>query len=200
MNVGYANLPVPGGGQAPTVPGDLAQLALAIDRHLWQHVTDQAERDSLYATAPVHTVVTAEDGSTWVKTSASSNTWATIYEPLPAWRPLDLAEGIGVSTDYTPSIRRVGNQVHLIGAVNKVDGTNFTGDAIRLATVPADCIPPQLRRYAGTCSLAGETTDSACRVEITGYTNASPGVIQVYYQASGGTPWIDLAGSYWLDY
>ncbi len=195
---GYAQLPVPGGGDAPTTPGDLAELATAIDPHLWQHATNKADRDSRFSAAPIHTVVTADDGSVWVKTS-SSNVWATIWEPLPAWQPIALASGIGQSGDVVPAVRVIDNRVHILGAVNKNDGSNFSGDAIKVATVPASCIPPQLRRYPGSCSLSGDTTDAACRIEVVGQTGASPGDVVVYYQATGGTPWIDLTGSYWMD-
>ncbi|MET9158297.1 hypothetical protein ABZX56_11265 [Streptomyces parvulus] len=196
---GYAQLPVPGGGDAPTTPGHLADLASAIDPHLVQFVADQAERDSLYSEAPAHTVVSALDGTFWKKTSSSANEWATLWEPLPAFRPIELASGIGQSSENAPAIRLQGKKASLQGAVLKTDGTNFFGDAIKLGEVPDDCIPEQLRRFAGTCSLAGDTTDTACRVEVTGKTNATPGDIIVYYQVTAGTPWIDISGEYWLD-
>ena len=41
--IGYAGLPIPGGGDSPTTPGHLADLAEAIDPHLWQHVTNLAD-------------------------------------------------------------------------------------------------------------------------------------------------------------
>lgn len=196
---GYAQLPVPGGGDAPTTPGDLAALASAIDPHLVQHVADKAERDATYAGAPLHTAVSAADGSTWVKTSTSSNTWVTLWEPLPAWRPISLASGIAVSGDTTPSVRVVGEYVHVLGAVDKSDGTNFSGDSLLIGTVPADCIPARRRRYPAIASLAGDTTDTAARVEITGSGDATPGQILLWYQAPGGTSWLDLSGGYWKD-
>lgn len=196
--IGNAQLPVPGGAQAPTTPGDLAALAAAIDPHLWQHVTTKAARDSTYAQAPIHTVVTAEDGSVWVKTS-TTNVWATIWEPIAAWRPINLAAGIGVSGDTTPSVRIVDGYVHMLGAVNKSDSTYFTGDALLLGTVPTDCVPARRRRYGGTASLAGDTTDAAVRIEITGASETTPGQVLAWYQATGGTPWVDLGGGYWKD-
>lgn len=198
-DIGYAKLPVPGGGDAPTTPGDLAALAQAIDPHLVQHVADKAERDATYANAPLHTVVGAADGTFWKKTSSSSNTWVTLWEPLPAWRPIALASGIGVSGDTPPSIRLIGECVYLIGTLDKTDGTNFTGDGLVIATVPSDCIPSRRRRYIGAASVAGDTTDAAVRIEISGTTDATPGQVIVWYQAPGGSPWFDLSGSYWKD-
>jgi hypothetical protein len=197
--IGYAGLPIPGGGDAPTTPGDFAELATVIDPHLVQFVTDQAERDSLYATAPVHTVVSAANGTVWKKTS-SGPTWVTWWEPTPAWRPLSLASGIVQYSENTPAVRRIGQRVYMQGAVTKADGTTFSGDAIKVGSVPSDCIPEQMRRDVVTCSLAGDITDAAVRLEITGKTNDTPGTIQIYYQLPTGTPWVDLSSDYWMDY
>src|SRR3546814_7943695 len=49
-------------------------------------VTNKAQRDSMFSGAPQHTMVSAANGSLWVKTSSTANTWAVIYEPLTAWR------------------------------------------------------------------------------------------------------------------
>ena len=43
--IGYAQLPVPAGGDSPTVPADIAELAEAVDPHLLHLVDDQADRD-----------------------------------------------------------------------------------------------------------------------------------------------------------
>jgi hypothetical protein len=202
-DIGYAKLPVPGGGQSPTMSGDMAALASAIDPHLVQFVADAAERDSLYADAPVHTIVSAADGTVWKKTSTSSNSWVTWWEPTPAWVPITLAAGIGQSGDVVPSVCREGNQVFLLGAVNRNDGTTFNAEAVKLGTVPSDCIPPQLRRYVGGCSMAGDTTDAAGRIEILGTSSSSAygtaGDILWWYQGTGGTSWVDLTGSYRKD-
>ncbi|MDX2863502.1 hypothetical protein PV338_46075, partial [Streptomyces scabiei] len=84
-NLGYAELPVPAGGQSPTVPAHLAALAEAIDPHLRQTATDLADRTTKYATAPAHTLVTADDGTMWLKISSVADTWVTIWEPPPLW-------------------------------------------------------------------------------------------------------------------
>ncbi|MGW2090372.1 hypothetical protein ACWCQ6_36405, partial [Streptomyces sp. NPDC001880] len=124
--IGYAGLPVPEGGDAPVGPGALADLATVIDPHLWQHVADVAERNSLYAGAPVHTVVTAVNGSVWVKTSAAANVWATIWEPTPAWRTLPLASGFQAGQN-TPQIRLIGTRVHMRGRIIRTDGGLIVG-------------------------------------------------------------------------
>ncbi|MFD8937334.1 hypothetical protein ACFV0R_19130 [Streptomyces sp. NPDC059578] len=202
-DLGLAGLPVPGGGQAPTVPAHLAPLALAIDQHLVQHAVDQADRNAKYSTAPLHTVVAAEDGSVWVKTSATTAVWATVYEPPPAWRPVTLASGMQQTGETTPQVRRIGRRVYLQGRINRVDGLNLTGEVVNLCRVPADCIPTELRTYPGACSLGGTTTDASGRWEILGTNSASaygdPGDLLWWYQGEGGTPWTDLAGAVWLD-
>lgn len=203
--VGLAGLPIPAGGDAPAGPGALAALALAIDPHLMQHVTDKAERDSLFATAPLHTVVTAEDGSLWVKTSATTSTWAIVYEPLPAWRPITLRTGM-VQGDVALGVRRrQGTRVSLKGRVNKADGTNLNDPnaALNLGAVPSDCIPSGLRTLPGTCSLGGATVDAAGRIEIVGLNTSSAygvaGDVLWWYQGTDGTPWVDISGDYWMD-
>ncbi|MEV6124839.1 hypothetical protein AB0M23_30765 [Streptomyces sp. NPDC052077] len=196
-SIGYAGLPVPGGGQAPTVPGDLAALAAAIDPHLLQYVTNKAQRDADFATAPVHTTVSAADGTLWKKTGPGAGDWVTLWEPLPPWRPITPAAGTSTVGD-APHVRLTGQYVHVIGALARADNTNWLGDLI-LGTVPADCVPPRRRRYAGSVSLGGDTTDAAVRIEIMGAAEATPGQVLAYYQAPGGTPWIDLSGGYWKD-
>lgn len=202
--VGLAGLPIPGGGDAPAGPGVLAALALAIDPHLILAVADKAERDSLYGTAPLHTVVTAEDGSLWVKTSATTSTWAAVYEPLPTWRPITLKSGM-VEGDVALGVRRrQGTRVSLKGRVNKADGTNLLDAfALNLGAVPSDCIPSGLRTYAGSCSLGGPTVDAAGRIEIIGLNTSSAygvaGDILWWYQGDTGTPWVDISGDYWMD-
>jgi hypothetical protein len=201
--IGFANLPVPAGGDAPAGAGQLAALATAIDPHLIHHVQDEADRDSVLADAPVHTVAVADNGTTWVKIGTAPDVWVTVWEPIPAWQPLTLAAGIGQSSEIAPSVRRIGTHVYLQGAVNRTDGTNFNAEAVKLGTVPSDCIPPQLRRYVGGASMAGDTTDATGRIEILGTSSSSSygtaGDVLWWYQGTGGTPWVDIAGDYWMD-
>lgn len=208
MLIGRASLPVPGGGQGPTVPGDMAALALAIDPHLVQHVTDQAERDTAYAGAPLHTAVSADDGSMWLKTSATENVWATIYEPLPAWRPIALASGYQAG-EFLPQIRRTGAQAHLRGRIQRIDGTTFAMAGVKIADVPADCIPASIGAYAGGASLQGDPMTGVGRFEVLGTATGSslggPGSLAWYSQdgtqepGAAGAAWIDISGSYWID-
>lgn len=200
--IGYAQAPIPGGGDAPAGPGAFAEYGLAIDPHLIQHVATKAERDSLYADAPVHTAVTANDGSLWLKTSASSNTWAVIYEPDPGWRPLSLAAGF--EADQTdPEVKVIGNQVWLRGRVRKADGTTVGTNATKLGNVPSDCIPTQLASFAGGASLTGDPITGVARFEVYSPTNTlqSPGSLMLYSQdgESYGFTWVDISGSYWKD-
>ncbi|MFE7624618.1 hypothetical protein [Streptomyces sp. NPDC057509] len=201
--VGLAGLPVPGGGDAPVGPGALADLALAIDPHLTLHVADKAERDSLYGDAPLHTAVSAEDGSLWLKTSASTSTWATIYEPLPAWRPLTLATGMTVG-DIALGVRREGQRVSLKGRIAKTDGTVINeAFAANLGSVASDCIPSGLRAYPATCSLGGPTIQAVGRLEVIGANTSSayggPGDLIWWFQDPAGTAWVDVTGDYWMD-
>jgi hypothetical protein len=204
--VGYAQLPVPGGGDAPAGPGNLYELAEAIDPHLVQHVADQAERDAEFATAPLHTVVAAENGSLWIKTDAGTNTWATIYEPVPAWRPVELLTGYQ-EDGFTPQVRRIGNQVWLRGRLSRIDGTVIPTNGVAVATVPDDCIPQeQLGAYAATSSLAGDVVIGVGKLEVLNVGTASslgdPGTITWWSQdgaTAAGTPWINISGSYWID-
>jgi hypothetical protein len=200
--VGYAQLPIPGGGDAPVGPGSLAELALAIDPHLLQHVTNKAERDELYDDAPLHTAVTANDGSLWIKTSASTNTWATIYEPDPGWRPLPLAAGFEADQN-DPEVKRIGNQVWLRGRVRKTDGTTITTNATKIGNVPSDCIPQQLATFAGGSSITGDPIVGVARFEVYSPLNTqqAPGSLMLYSQdgESYGFTWVDISGSYWID-
>lgn len=204
--VGYAQLPVPGGGDAPAGPGSLFALGGAIDPHLVQHVADQAERDATYAAAPLHTVVSAENGSLWIKTSASTNVWATIYEPVPAWRPVELLTGYQADT-YTPQVRRIGNQVWLRGRISRVDGTVIPNNGVAIAVVPDDCIPQeQVGPYAATSSLAGDVLIGVGKLEVldadSGSSLGDPGTVTWWSQDGAtalGTPWVNISGSYWID-
>ncbi|MFE9810715.1 hypothetical protein [Streptomyces sp. NPDC005548] len=204
--VGRAQLPIPGGGDAPAGPGEFAALGLAIDPHLVQHVADQAERDAQYADAPLHTAVSAADGSLWLKTSASANTWATVYEPEPAWRPIELLAGY-TSDTYTPQARRVGSHVWLRGRIAKTDGTVIGQNGVAIAAVPDDCIPQQqIGAYAGTSSLVGDVLVGTGKVEILDETTSSslgdPGTV-LWWSQDGttalGTPWVNISGDYWID-
>ncbi|AZM53342.1 hypothetical protein DMA15_12735 [Streptomyces sp. WAC 01529] len=204
--VGRAKLRIPSGADAPVGPGALYELGEDVDPHLIQHVADQAERDATFADAPLHTFVSAEDGSLWVKTSATANTWATIYEPLPAWRPLELLGGYQEDT-YTPQVRRIGKQVWLRGRIARTDGTVIPNGGIGIAKVPADCIPQEeIGAYAGTSSLAGDVVIGTGKVEILDVGTASslgnPGTVLWWSQdgaTAAGTPWVNVSGSYWID-
>lgn len=201
--IGYADLPVPGGGDAPVGPGAFAALATAIDPHLWQHATDMADRDAQYAAAALHTVVTADNGSVWVKTSAIANTWATIYEPDPAWRPVTLASGFEAGqTD--PEVRIVRGEAHLRGRVQRTDGVPIAVSGVKIATVPTDCIPNQISSFAGGASLTGDPAIGVGRVEVfspdqDGNALGARGSVIWYSQDGTGVPWVDISGSYWLD-
>ncbi|MCX4450723.1 hypothetical protein [Streptomyces sp. NBC_01789] len=202
--VGRAGLPIPNGGDAPVGPGALAALAEAIDPHLMQHVTDKAQRDSLFGDAPLHTAVTAEDGSLWVKTSASTSTWATIYEPLPSWRPITLKSGM-VEGDVQLGVRRrQGVRVSLKGRIAKADGTNINeAFAANLGAVPSDCIPSGLRGFPALCSLGGATIQAVGRLEVIGSNTSSAygvaGDLIWWFQDPAGTAWVDITGDYWMD-
>jgi hypothetical protein len=200
--VGYAGLPIPGGGDAPIGPGALADLGSAIDPHLLHHVANVGERDSTFATAPLHTAVTANDGTLWLKTSASTNTWATVWEPDPGWRPLPLATGF--EADQTdPQVKRIGNQVWLRGRIRRTDGTNIAPNATKLGEVPDDCIPPQLASYAGGSSITGDPIVGVARFEVYSPLNTlqDPGSLMLYSQDGDtyGFTWVDISGSYWID-
>lgn len=200
--VGYAELPIPGGGDAPVGPGALAELALAIDPHLVQHVVDQAERDAQYAAAPLHTLVSAENGSLWLKTSATANTWAVISEPLAAWRPITLASGY-TAGQTTPEVRIDRGQVHLRGRIEKTDGTVIPIGGTKLATVPDDCIPDELSSWAAGQSVTGDPMTAVGRCEVfspdqDANSLGGRGSLVWYSQDGTGTPWVDISGSYWL--
>jgi hypothetical protein len=201
--VGRAQLPIPGGGDAPVGPGALAALGLAIDPHLVQHVADKAERDAEYDDAPLHMLVSAENGSLWMKTSASSNTWAVIWEPLAAWRPVTLAAGF-TAGQTTPQLRIDRGQVHLRGRIEKTDGTLITTGGTKLATVPADCIPGRLESWPGGQSISGDPVTAVGRMEAFSHdqdANALGGAGSLiwYSQDGTGTTWVDISGSYWLE-
>lgn len=201
--IGRAQLPIPGGGDAPVGPGALAELALAIDPHLVQHVADKAERDAEYDDAPLHTIVSAANGSLWLKTSASTNTWAVIYEPVAAWRPITLASGF-TAGQTTPEIRIDRDRAYLRGRIEKTDGTVIPIGGTKLATVPSDCIPEQLSSWAGGQSITGDPMTAVGRLEVFSPDQDSNafggrGSLIWYSQDGTGTPWVDLSGSYWLD-
>ncbi|MFD5838231.1 hypothetical protein ACFWHV_32480 [Streptomyces collinus] len=201
--VGRAQLPIPGGGDAPVGPGALAELALAIDPHLLQHVVDKAQRDAEYADAPLHTAVTAADGSLWIKTSSSANTWAVVHEPLQAWRPVSLAAGFAPG-QTSPEVRVDRGQVHLRGRIEKADGTTIGLSGVKLGTVPDDCIPEQLASWAGGQSIAGDPATAVGRMEAFSPDQDSNalggrGSLIWYSQDGTGTSWVDISGSYWLD-
>lgn len=204
-DIGYAGLPVPEGADAPAGPGALAELAEAVDPHLWQHVTSLADRNTRLPTAPVRTVAVGPDGTTWIKV-ATANTWITLWEPLPAWRPLSLASGYQAGT-ITPQITiRNGRQVHLRGRIARTDGTPIVGtNSIQIGTVPADCIPTVFSTSSAYYSLTGDPVIGAGRLETKPATDANPGELSFWSQdgaQDGGTVgavWVDISGSYWLD-
>ncbi|WP_329151201.1 hypothetical protein OIU91_28325 [Streptomyces sp. NBC_01456] len=204
--VGYSKIRIPGGGDAPVGPGALMEMGADIDPHLLQHVADRAERDALYTDAPLHTAVTAEDGSLWLKTSATSNVWATVYEPDPAWRPLGLVSGYTGDT-YTPEVRRIGSRVWLRGRIARTDGTVIPQNGIGIGKVPDDCIPQeQIGAYAATSSLQGDVVIGVGKLEVLDVGTASslgdPGTVLWWSQdgpTAAGTPWVNISGSYWID-
>jgi hypothetical protein len=200
--IGYAELPVPGGADSPTTPGHLADLATAIDPHLVHHVANVSQRDQKFADAPLHTAVTAADGSLWLKTSATSNTWATVYAPDPGWRPVSLASGY--EEDQTvPEVKRIGNQVWTRGRIRRTDGTPIAPNATKLGNVPGDCIPKQLATFAGGSSMTGDPIVGVARFEVYSPLNTqqTPGSLMLYSQDAEayGFTWVDISGSYWID-
>ncbi|MFC8520821.1 hypothetical protein [Streptomyces sp. NPDC057257] len=206
---GYANLPVPGGGDGPTMPADLAELAEAIDPHLWQHANDQADRNTKYATAPVQTVVVALDGTTWIKVASDSNTWITVWEPVADWVPLTLASGYEEG-QTTPEGRIDRGRVYLRGRIQRTDSGLIAASGVKLATVPTDFIPAQISSFAGGASLTGDAMTGVGRVEIFSPDQDANALgargSLIWYSQDGsqdsGTPgvmWVDISGSYWLD-
>ncbi|MGW6008683.1 hypothetical protein [Streptomyces sp. NPDC055210] len=202
--LGYADLPVPGGGQAPLIPADIASLAEAIDPHLRHSVANLAERTTKFSAAPAQTLVTAANGTMWLKTSGVSDTWVTIWEPPPTWdRTMTLSTGLQVG-DVSIGLMIVdgGRKVEIKGRIERTDaGKIVDPNAVNLGAVPSDCIPPGLRTWVGACSMAGATTDAAGRLEILGTSSASAygsvGDILWWYQGTDGTDWVDLSGYYW---
>ncbi|CUW29709.1 MULTISPECIES: hypothetical protein [Streptomyces] len=207
---GYAQLPVPGGGDGPTMPGHLADLAEAIDPHLWQHANDLADRNTKYSAAPAQTVVVALDGTTWIKVSSSSNIWVTVWEPLADWQPLALASGYEPG-QTTPEARIDRGQVHLRGTIQRTDnGLIPTSGGVKLGTVPDECIPQQIARFDGGASLTGDAMTGVCRIEVfspdqDANSLGARGSLVAYSQDGShdsGTPglmWVDISGYYWLD-
>ncbi|MEW1867052.1 hypothetical protein AB0420_02440 [Streptomyces caelestis] len=201
--IGYAELPVPGGGDAPVGPAALAALAEAVDPHLPQHVADRAERDEQYAAAPLHTLVSAEDGSLWIKTSDDANTWATIHEPLQAWRPITLASGY-TAGEFRPEARREGNRVHLRGRIQRTDGANVPPAGVKVGDVPSDCRPATYGMWGGGASLTGDPITGVGRVEVLGTASSTSlggagSIVWFSQDGTTGVPWIDISGSYWTD-
>lgn len=203
--IGRAHLPIPAGGNSPTVPADLAALAEAIDDHLRHSVTDDAQRDEEFGDAPAHTLVTAEDGTMWLKTGPGASDWVTIWQPLDGWRAVTLASGNEAST-IACQVRRAGTHVWMRGRVVKSNGTNFNlpNDPIKIGSVPSDCIPGvELASWSASCSLGGDNVQAAGRMEVleagTGSSNGVAGDILFWFQGTDGTPYIDLSGDWWID-
>ena len=204
--IGFAELPVPEGGDSPDVPAKLADLATVLDPHLVQHCEDQADRDSRFATAPAQMLVIAEDGTAWMKLVAISNTWVTVHQPLQDWQSgITLQTGFQVG-DVALGLRatETGKYIHLKGRIERTDGLNINDtNAVNLGAVPTELIPVDLRTYPAACSLGGTTTDATGRLEILGEDTTSAygvaGDILWWYQGTDGTAWVDISGSYWLD-
>ncbi|MEL3944884.1 hypothetical protein [Streptomyces sp. LNU-CPARS28] len=200
--IGYADLPVPGGGDGPQVVAALAALAEAVDPHLVQHVADLAERNATMADAPVHTVVTANDGTTWIKTASG---WSTVWEPLQAWQStITLNTGLEEGVSELGLRLKDGVHVYIRGRIQRTDGQLiYDANAVNLGSVPSALIPAELVTWTGSCSMAGATTDASGRLEILGEGTSNAygvaGDILWWYQGTDGTSWVDLAGDYWLD-
>lgn len=201
--IGYADLPVPAGGDSPTIPAAVAELATALDPHLIHHVYDQAQRDADFVLAPVQTLVIAESGMAWIKLASSSNSWATVYEPVPAWGTITLASGYEQGA-ATLGVRKMASGiVYLKGRIQATSGNMDGGAAaLNVGSVPDDCIPEFIGTITASCSLGGDTTDAAGRLEVLASNSSSssgdPGDLLWWYQGTGGTPWIDISGYYWL--
>ncbi|APY88165.1 hypothetical protein DCW30_05925 [Streptomyces alfalfae] len=201
--IGYADLPVPGGGDGPDGAAALAALAEALDPHLVQHVANLAERNSTMSDAPTGMLVIAADGTTWAKTASG---WATLYEPLQPWQStISLKSGFeeGI-VDLGVRLTDGGKHVWLKGRIQRTDGQLiYDANAVNLGSVPSSLTPAELRTFDGTCSMGGATTDATGRLEIlnTGVTSAYgvAGDILWWYQGTDGTAWVDISGDYWLD-
>lgn len=207
--IGYANLPIPGGGDGPTTPGHLADLAEAIDPHLVQHATDEADRNTRYSTAPAQIVVVALDGTTWVKVSSDTNTWVTVWEPLADWQPLTLASGYEAG-QTSPEGRIDRGMVHLRGRIERTDSGLIAAAGVKLATVPDAFIPAQISSFAGGASLNLDAMTGVGRVEVfspdqDANSFGGRGSLIWYSQdgsqdgGTAGVSWVDISGSYWLD-
>ncbi|MFF9894982.1 hypothetical protein [Streptomyces longispororuber] len=200
--IGYADLPVPSGGDGPDVVAALAALAEAVDPHLVQHVADLAERNSTMADAPVHTVVTAADGTAWIKTASG---WVTLSEPLQAWQStITLKSGFEEGVTDLGLRRKDGVHVYIRGRIQRTDGQLiYDPNAVNLGSVPSSLIPAELVTWTGTCSMSGATTDASGRLEILGQGTSNAygvaGDILWWYQGTDGTAWVDITGDYWLD-
>ncbi|MFD5504602.1 hypothetical protein ACFWJS_33665 [Streptomyces sp. NPDC127061] len=176
-----------------------------MDKHLVQFVTTEADRNTRLAGAPDGTVaVSTTTGSVWAR---AAGVWVTWWEPTPAWRTLSLASTY-MSQDPTPQIRRVGKQVSIRGRATRVDGGLIDArNGVKIADVPADCVPAVLASGAGSLSLAGDPIVGLCRTEVlaTGMTSSvgGAGSVLVYTQdgvvTSGGATWVGVEISYWLD-
>lgn len=207
--IGYAGLPIPGGGDSPTTPGHLAALAEAIDPHLWQAVANLADRNSRLSAAALRTVAVAPDGTTWVKTSAVTNTWATVWEPFQDWQPITLASGYEAGQTL-PECRIDRGKAHLRGRIQRTDGQLIPAAGVKLGTVPTSYIPSQICSFAGGASITGDAMTAVCRVEVfspdqDANSLGGRGSLIVYSQDGGqdggtaGLMWVDLSGYYWLD-
>ncbi|GGQ81362.1 hypothetical protein [Streptomyces flaveolus] len=201
MQIGRAQLPVPGGGQAPTTPGDMAALALAVDKRLVHPVDDAADRDATFGDADPGTVTVSVAGTVWVK--VIDGTWITAHEEPEAWRNLPLVAGY-TGGEESPKIRRVGKQVWIRGRVERTDGGLITSSGdIKIAQVPDDCIPKALASGGAGQSILGDLEIGLGRVEVLpiGWEKPSggPGSVIWYSQEAPGSPWVGVDLQYWTD-
>lgn len=201
MQIGRAQLPVPGGGQAPTMPGDMAAFALAVDKRLVHPVDDAADRDANFGDADPGTVTVSLAGTVWVK--VADGTWITAHEEPEAWRNLPLPAGY-VGGEESPKIRRVGKQVWMRGRVERTDGGLITSSGdIKIAQVPDDCIPKALASGGAGMTLLGDPVIGLGRVEVLPHgwekPAGGPGSVIWYSQDPPGSAWVGVDLTYWID-
>lgn len=202
--IGYAQLPVPDGSDAPTGAGQMAALAAAIDLRLLHHVTNAADRDTELADAPVNTVAVAANGTMWVKTGVSPDVWVTVHEPRGAWQPVIPAAGYTISSPPA-EYRLVNGQVHLRGRIARTDETNIPTNGVAICAVPTDIAPLTQASWPAACSLAGDIVVGVGKIEMVGKDNPSsswgpPGTLVWWTQeVPAGTPWVNISGNYWTD-
>jgi hypothetical protein len=143
--------PVPSVDDQVLIPADILLYAEAIGHKIIHWVTDQAERDSVYATA-VAPVWVGAPNALWVKISGSggSSVWKTIwFDSGP------VSAGIVAGTDFVYSsgyVRKLNNTVSFsiacqrknssitMGTYSSGSPGNITGDPV-IFTLPAGYWP-----------------------------------------------------------